>query len=176
MLMNNTFDQKDKFFRDALLEFDGARWSAAKEILAAYLIGRSANLLSYNSVCRKLKVIGNTYKGVKDIPVDAIVGSVNRCADFTRKFWPRNDNDKYRWAQVKAGMLDVAGVPPIDVYQIGGFYFVIDGHHRVSVARQIGDTHIQANIIETCTEMPLANDFRLDDPRHSLNSLSFYEN
>ena len=66
-------------------------------------------------------------------------------------------------ATVKLAMTDLAGLPPIEVYQIDQAYFVIDGNHRVSVARQLGATHIQAYVTEVQTAVPLSPDVQPDD-------------
>ncbi|MFQ5612783.1 MAG: universal stress protein [Anaerolineae bacterium] len=147
----------------AVQDFRRARRRAALEELVARLTGKSAELLSYEDVRRKLKVKGSAGRMLEDIPLDAIVGSVGRYADFTRSFLPRQDSDEHRWARVKAAVTDLVGVPPIEVYQIGDAYFVLDGNHRVSVARDLGATHIQAYVTKVRTKVPLSPDDRPDD-------------
>jgi hypothetical protein len=80
------------------------------------------------------------------IPLDAIVGSVARSREFIRGFLPRKSIRADRWIGVKMAMTGLQGVPPIEVYRIGESYFVQDGNHRVSVARQMGLTHIEAYV------------------------------
>ena len=94
---------------------------------------------------------------------DAIVGSVGRYADFTRSFLPRRESSARRWAAVRTALPDVAAFPPITVYQVGEAYFVLDGNHRVSVARQAGATHIPAYVTEIETPVPLTPDARPDE-------------
>ncbi|MGC9468398.1 MAG: universal stress protein, partial [Anaerolineae bacterium] len=100
---------------------------------------------------------------LQDIPIDAIVGSVGRYSDFTRSFLPRQEVDPHRWARVKVAATGLAGLSPIEVYQIGDVYFVSDGNHRVSVARELGATHIQAYVTEIETEVSMTSDLRPDD-------------
>jgi nucleotide-binding universal stress UspA family protein len=76
---------------------------------------------------------------------------------------PRQDSDEGRWAGVKVATTGLVGLPPIDVYQIGEVYFVLDGNHRVSVARQLGATHIEAYVTEFQTRVPLSPDVQPDD-------------
>jgi nucleotide-binding universal stress UspA family protein len=142
----------------ALSDFRRARQRAALQQVLARLTGRSMDLLSYDEVARQIKPVGRAERGLRDIPLDAITGSVGRPNDFTRDFLPRQDSDENRWARVRAAVTDPAatGLPPIEVYQIGDAYFVIDGHHRVSVARQLGATHIQAHVTELQTKVPLS--------------------
>ncbi|MEW5986231.1 MAG: universal stress protein, partial [Chloroflexota bacterium] len=118
--------------------------------------------LPYDDVRQKLKPTGATSRGLQEIPLAAIIGSVGRYSDFTRDFLPRHDASEGRWARVRVAMTDWSGVPPIEVYQIGEAYFVQDGNHRVSVARQLGMTHIQAYVTEIRTKVPLTPDVDLD--------------
>src|SRR5688572_5966052 len=156
---------KDQNYQTALHDFGDARAKASLQEVLARLTGRSNELLSYEEVAEKLKLNVRTERGVKEIPVKAIVGSVGRYTDFTRSFLPRNDIDKERWAHVKAAIDDPSGMglPPIDVYKVGEVYFVLDGNHRVSVARQEGFEYIQAHVIEVKTDIPLTPDIQPDD-------------
>ena len=120
-------------------------------------------MLSYEDVRQKLRAYGSSERGLQDIPLDAIVGSVGRYNDFTRDFLPRLDVNKDRWARVMAASNKMAGLPPIDVYKIGDVYFVQDGNHRVSVARQLGSRTIQAYVTEVQTRVPMSPDTRPDD-------------
>ncbi len=150
-------------FSSAVQDFRRARRRAAMEQIMARLTGKSAALLSYEEVRQKLKAQGGGRRELKEIPLDAIVGSVGRYTDFTRSFLPRQDSDQERWARVKVKVTDLGGLPPIQVYQIGEAYFVSDGNHRVSVARQVDATHIQAYVTEVRTKVPLSPDTQPDD-------------
>lgn len=120
----------------AIQDFQSARQKAGMQEVLARIRGKSNQLLSYDDVAEKLKLRARSERGIQHIPVDAIVGSVGRYTDFTRTFLPRRANDQQRWARVKTAMEEGAGLPPIEVYKVGGVYFVIDGNHRVSIARQ----------------------------------------
>ncbi|NJN55589.1 MAG: hypothetical protein HC804_13060 [Anaerolineae bacterium] len=72
---------------------------------------------------QQLQAVNQAPRGLQDIPLDKIVGSVGRYKEFTRSFLPRQDNSEQRWAQVKTAVTDLAGVPPIEVYQVGGCIF-----------------------------------------------------
>jgi hypothetical protein len=103
-----------------------------------------------------LKTRGSSRRGIRELPLDVIVGSVERCSDFTRSYLPFKDSDQARWTSVC--LADPALLPPIETYQIGKVHFVADGHHRVSVARQRGMTHIRSSVAETQTRVPLSPD------------------
>lgn len=130
------------------------RWAALQEIIAS-LTGQSTNLLSYDDIRQKFRVSNGSFRGLQEVPLAAIVGSVSRYNDFTRDFLPRGSTNEERWARVKAATLSLSGVPPIELYKIGDVYFVVDGNHRVSVARELGNTHIQAYVTEFQTKVPI---------------------
>jgi nucleotide-binding universal stress UspA family protein len=146
----------------ALRDFVRARNQASMQELTARLRGESNELLSWNEVCRHLADPSRMeHKGVTEIPLAAIVGSVGRYKDFTRDFLPRTDSDRERWARVRASLEDTKGWSPIEVYQVGEVYFVVDGNHRVSVARQIGQKTITALVTVVPTRVAISAD---DDP------------
>lgn len=147
----------------AVHDFREARRRAAMEWILACLRGGSADLLSYEEVRAKLKAGVSQAVELREIPLAAIVGSVGRYTDFTRSFLPKHDRDQERWARVEMAVTDLSGTPAIEVYQIGDAYFVRDGHHRVSVARQLGATYIQAYVTEIQTRVPLSPDSQPDD-------------
>ena len=139
----------------AVDDFYSARRKAAIESIVAAFTGRSADLLPYNEIRNKLRAIESSRRELKEINIASIVGSVNRYTDFSRSFLPRNESDKDRWAHVRMGVNSLQGLPPIEVYQIGDVYFVLDGHHRVSVARELGADQIQAYVTPVYTRVPL---------------------
>ena len=147
----------------ALADFRRARLGARLERFLARLKGKPRELLCYDDVHQAIQAQSSRPGGLHDIPLEAIVGSTGRCKDFTRSFLPLLDGDEQRWAGVEVAMTSLAGLPPIDVYKIGDVYFVQDGNHRVSVARQFGATHIQAYVTELHTKVPISPDDRLDD-------------
>src|SRR5690606_3907465 len=111
-----------------------ARRRAAMQELLASMGGKKNRLLSFDEVRRKIGRGTLLPRGLKEIPVDAIIGTAGRYEDFNRQFLPRQENQLSRWARVRLAV-ERSGLPPIEVYQIGDVYFVLDGHHRVSVAR-----------------------------------------
>ncbi len=157
--MTNDF----RSFQSAIEDFQNARQRASIEEVLARFTGKSNRLLSYDEVAKKLRLQSRTERGIQNIPLNAIVGSVGRYTDFTRTFLPRNDSDRERWARVKAAMDDSMGLPPINVYKVGEVYFVVDGNHRVSIARQEGLSTIEADVVEFNTDIKLTPETDLDD-------------
>jgi len=168
-------DNKYRYL-SALEDFRNARWRANLSDILAHLTGQPTRLLSYDEVRKKLKAQVGRPRGLQDISLDQIVGSVNRYEDFTRNFLPRQGIESHRWARVMAAGDSPQGLPPIDVYQIGDVYFVKDGNHRVSVARQRGDAMIQANVTEIKTAVPLSPDDSPDDLIIKGECVEFLEN
>lgn len=147
----------------AMQDFYRARRQAAFEEIVARFTGRSVDLLSYEEVRQKFKLKNSSSRGLEEVPLEAIVGSVSRYHDFTRSFLPRQDTTADRWANVEVATLALSGLPPVELYKLGKAYFVVDGNHRVSVARQLGATHIQAYVTEFQTKVPLEPGDQLED-------------
>jgi hypothetical protein len=107
-----------------------------------------AETLSFDEVVDALGRRGERSLGLQLIPLDQIVGSVDKVKDFDRRFRPTSDRSRQRWEALAEKSRLGEYLPPIDVYKLGNLYFVIDGHHRVSVARAQGATEIEADITE----------------------------
>ena len=137
-------------------DFRRARQQAALENVLAQLRGRPDELLSYEEVHRQLKLEGAVERGLHRIPLDAIVGSVGRYSDFTRTFLPRREGMEERWARIRALLERGEELPPINVYLVGDAYFVLDGNHRVSVARAMKMDEIPAYVTEVPTPVSLS--------------------
>jgi len=122
------------------------------------MLGRpSPELLALEEVQERLNAFDQSYVGFRAIPVDKIVGSVDRTADFDRDFRPRSWHLRERWRQVEMAFPE-GNFPPISVYKAGDVYFVSDGHHRVGIARQRGMASIDAQVTEIHTPYELAAD------------------
>ena len=147
----------------ALEDFRKARREASLQEIMQLVTRRREELLPYEEVRRQLKGVEGSREELKEIPLDAIVGSVSRYNDFTRSFLPRSAIDRDRWTGVRRIATGSTGIPPIDVYQIGEVYFVQDGHHRVSVARRLGIDPIQAYVKQVHTKVSLTSDIQPDE-------------
>ncbi len=147
----------------AVNQFRSARLRASLEQVWASIIGQPTGLLSYEEVRHKTRAVETAKRELKDVPLAAIVGSVGRYTDFTRSFFPRVEKDQMRWVRVHMKTESMEGVPPIELFQIGDVYFVRDGNHRVSVARDMGFDHIEAYVTQVETKIPLGPDITPDD-------------
>jgi len=159
----------------AIIDFQNARRKADFQTLLSQLTGKSNELLSYEDVRQKLHAIEGSRRELQDISLDAIVGSVGRYSDFNRDFLPRKETNQDRWARVMVEATSLTGLPPIDVYKVAEVYFVLDGNHRVSVARQLGATYIQAYVIEVKTKIEITPDLKPDDLIIKAEQVDFLE-
>jgi hypothetical protein len=108
-------------------------------------------MLPFNEVVKALGRAGETYLGQQTIPLDAIVGSVDRARDFDRRFRPTSNRARGRWERIDVAHRKGEAMPPIEAYRVGDLYFVKDGHHRVSVAHSLGLDVIEGYVTEILT-------------------------
>lgn len=83
---------------------------------------------------------------LREVDVDMIIGSLGRAEDYTADFLPRLGSDEERWARVRLALDSLEGVPPIELYEYDGEYYVKDGHHRVSVMKRMGFKRVEAYV------------------------------
>jgi hypothetical protein len=114
-------------------------------------------------VKEKLHIGGPIYRGVKTIRVDQIAGSLNRYHEFDRAFLPKEDQLANRWQQVNRAFYQDIYLPPVVLYKVGEVYFVVDGHHRVSVAREQGQEFIEAEVRECATRVNITPNIKTED-------------
>jgi hypothetical protein len=146
----------------AQVDFAAARRKAFWNEVLSFLSGRSNELLSWDEVRDKLRVRGQIYRGLQAVPLDKIVGSVGRYRDFDRVFLPAQDRTADRWRSIARAHYDAVSLPPVKLYRIGDAYFVLDGNHRVSVARERGMAFVDAEVIEAKSRIPAGTDLDAD--------------
>lgn len=144
-------------------DFDRAYRRGFWRKLSAWLTGRSNELLPYEEVRRQLPFQGQRDIGRQEVPLDKIVGSVGRYRDFDRVFLPTQKFTAQRWINISKARYKDVELPPIEAYKIGEVYFVKDGNHRVSVARERNQLFIDAYVTEIDAPIPLTPDMELDD-------------
>ncbi|MCA9939217.1 MAG: hypothetical protein KC418_11265 [Anaerolineales bacterium] len=147
----------------ALNEFKQARRQARRRQLVARLSGRDLQLLPFETIRAQLKQRNPMYRGIQQIPIRKIVGSVGRYREFNRGLQPLNDSLQARWVNVHSLATAAEGWPPIEVYQIGDVYFIKDGNHRASVAKAMGNETIEAHVWQFPEEVQIGPDDSLDE-------------
>ncbi len=156
-------EYKARLFAEGVSQFNNARARAFWQEISHFLRGKSAELLSFEEVRTRLRLREESYRGLQNVPLDKIVGSVGRYRDFTRDFLPKSNDMKDRWSRVYAQANDFTGLPPIELYKVGDVYFVRDGNHRVSVANRLGQETIEAHVTELPTSIELSPDMSPED-------------
>ena len=117
----------------------------------------STGLLPFAEVQQRLGLTSQTYSGVRPIRVDRIMGTLDRTVDFDRDFRPRSERLAPRLRSLRKAYPN-GDFPPISVYEVGGAFFVIDGHHRVALGRELGLEFIDADVVVLSTEYELSPD------------------
>jgi len=135
-------------------DFATARRRALLERWLNILAHRPKDLLSFDMVKRTLQLQDSAYRGLHEIELQKIIGSVGKHRHFSRYFYPKNDRDELRWRRVDE-LFHRHGFEPIEVYQVDDAYFVRDGHHRVSVNRTHNVPTIEAYVTEYKSPLPV---------------------
>jgi hypothetical protein len=144
-------------------DYDQARRKASLRQMISRLTGRRNELLRFEEVRRQLHAHGQHAAGVRSVPLNAIVGSVGRYRDFDTAFLPRQTQTKLRWLNIDRAHYDELDLPPVELYGLGETYFVKDGNHRVSVARERGQLFVDAVVIELQTAVPIRSLAELEE-------------
>jgi hypothetical protein len=150
---------EDTIFRSNYIEgvskFQGMRTRVFWEEILGLITRQQSELMSFDEVRSRFNLHEEHYQGIHEVPLEKIVGSVGRYKDFTATFLPKSNNMRERWSRVYAVANSMQGPPPIELYKVGDVYFVRDGNHRVSVARELNTKTIEAHVTELPTSVPL---------------------
>ena len=131
-------------------DFSRARRRALFRRIGARMQRDSASgvLLCFDDVRKVPGAIGRIHRGIRTVPVGQIAVSVGRCSEFDSDFMPARASVKERWTRIDRAFHLGEELPPVSLYEVGSFYFVLDGHHRVSVAHYHGVEWIDAHVTE----------------------------
>jgi hypothetical protein len=132
-------------------------------------------ILPFEEVVEALGLRGERYLGLQTIPLDSIVGTVDRTRGFDRRFRPTSARVRGRWQRIAEAQRRGQSMPPISLYRIGDMHFVRDGHHRVSVARAMGRSDIDAYVTEVRTAVGPGESLTPADLPHKSHERVFYE-
>lgn len=144
-------------------DFERARAKAFWHKVAAWVTGDRVDLLSLDEVRARLPVQGQHDLGIQQVPIRQIIGSEGRYRDFDRAFLPRQTHTKDRWVRIDRLHHQSVELPPVSLYKMGDAYFVRDGNHRVSVARERGQEFVDAFVTELEIPVPFQPDNSMDD-------------
>ena len=149
-------------------DFSNARKKAILSRIQHFMNADRDKLLSFNDVKEILKPRNQVYLGMQAVPINKIVGSEGRYRDFNKYFFPRSEHLRARWERVDIAKIRDIPLPAIQLYEIGGAYFVRDGNHRVSVARSQGAEEIDAEVTSLSSEIAIDLSMTADDLREAL--------
>lgn len=142
----------------ARMDFDRAHFKAFINRILSSLRHTNNDLLPFDEIRKNIPLKGQHDIGYSNVRLDKIIGSVGRYQDFDRAFLPKMRFTRARWENIdRARMKDIA-LPAVDLYKIGEVYFVKDGNHRVSVARELGQVFIDAYVTEIKTDIEFTPD------------------
>jgi len=144
-------------------DYARARRAAKRRRVWARLLGKSNTLIPFEDLKRMSGFVSQRYRGLQPVALDKIVGSLERFGDFDRVFQPTQGHSAGKWLSVDSAYIEGVSLPAISLYKVGDAYFVVDGHHRVSVARQKGQAYIDAEVIEVKSRVPVTADLTLQD-------------
>ncbi|MBC7264564.1 MAG: DUF4032 domain-containing protein [Chloroflexi bacterium] len=139
---------------DHKADFNRALFKAFLRDITSELLRQPNELFSFEEVRKGLRAYSQSYRGLQSVPLDKIVGSVSRYRDFDRAFLPTQLHTQERWVRIDSAMDRDEALPPVELYKVGDVYFVRDGNHRVSVAREHGAQFIDAEVTEFYTSVP----------------------
>ncbi len=112
----------------------------------ATLTGRPDTLLDLDAVRTACTLGAGYHGGMQTVPIVQICGSEGRCQDFDAGFRPLRSLCRERWVRIAVARLMRTPLPPVTLALVGDRYFVVDGHHRISVARALGQAEIDAEV------------------------------
>ena len=144
-------------------DFNKARNKAIFSRIQHFMNVDRDRLLSLNDVKEILKPKNEVYRGMRTVPIKLILGSEGRYRDFNKYFLPTSEFLRARWERVDRASIKDIPLPPIQLYEIGGAYFVRDGNHRVSVARLNGGEMIDAEVTSLSTEIAIEPSMTTDE-------------
>ncbi len=148
------YDREEKsgnYIHQSRMDFSSAYQKGFWRSIFNWLQNKNNELLPYEEVLKHIPMRGQNYVGVRQIETDQIIGSVSRYHDFDRAFLPRQTHTRSRWESIDRAHFKQIILPPIEVYKIGDAFFIKDGNHRVSVAREKGQAFIDAYVTEIHT-------------------------
>ncbi len=167
---------------DAKDDFSRARRREQWTRVANRLRGRPGDvrvLLPYDEVVAALGQRGRRRVGERMVPIEQIVGSVDRTRDFDRGFRPTSSVARARFERLATMARRGEDLPPVDLYRVGrgreALYFVVDGHHRIAVAAALGREAVNARVTEIVTQLPLGADVRVSDLVSKTHERLFHE-
>jgi len=158
-------------------EFRKARGRELLQRIFTLFSNRQRELLSLSDIKSMVKPTSETFVGLKTVAIDLIVGSEDRYGDFGRSFLPKRRHTSERWVNIRLAQMRGIHLAPVQLYELGGVYFVRDGNHRISVAKRFGGKYIDAEVTSLGSRITLDSDNTRQEIKEriiELEKLEFY--
>lgn len=149
--------------QEAATQFENARFRSLLNSLRSFVTSKDNELLSFEKISKGFSLYNQRYLGVKTVEVDKITGSIDRYKDFDRYFLPKKAHLEHRWSNIYAAYSNDISLPAVQLYKVSEIYFVLDGNHRVSVAKRMGVKYIDADVTEFNTRVPISREMDPSD-------------
>ncbi|HZD57083.1 MAG TPA: hypothetical protein VE136_10190 [Anaerolineales bacterium] len=120
----------------------------------SFLTRRSIRLVDLGTVMSSMRMRNQHYAGLESVKIDSIKGSEGKVGDFDNAFNPVHERTRGRWLSVARARLAGEELPPVELIQVDQIYFVRDGHHRISVAKALGEKYVDAEVIKWEVQPP----------------------
>jgi hypothetical protein len=142
----DTWDSTSYWSEPAERAFATARRRARRHAHIDRLRHRLTTLISFDDIVQRSGCCPESQVRTEAVPLRRIIGSVGKAQYFTRGLDPATDDIRTRWKRAYAHARGLRGYDPVDLYQVDGDYYILDGHYRISVARTLGNDTIDATI------------------------------
>ena len=135
-------------------DFSKLRNRATRRHIINALLGKSTHLITLDEILAEHEHVIQHDAGIKVINLNEIVGTVGRTHEFDDEFYPKQDSSYYRWCDVAAAIYDGKAMPVLELYHVDNGYYIIDGNHRVSVMKALGQQFVEAHVIKLEDSVP----------------------
>ncbi|MEZ4669418.1 MAG: hypothetical protein R3E39_16045 [Anaerolineae bacterium] len=129
-------------------DYEKVRRQAIVRRVLSFVLRRPNQLISLNALLEHCDVVNQHSLGVQSVPIKQIIGTHSRGKEFDSVFLPNQTHTASRWTSVMKASYRGISLPPIVLVKVNEYYFVVDGHHRISVGRAVGQTYIDAEVTE----------------------------
>ncbi len=133
---------------ESVRQFDRLYRKGFFKRLLGTLYNHRNRLIPFREIREIIGAGAEHHAGIQTVDISKVIGSENRFEDFDRAFLPLNKANKAKWINVNTSLNPAGSWPLVSLYKVGDYYFVQDGHHRISVARNAGQRFIDAEVIE----------------------------
>lgn len=147
MYLQPMFDPSIQLSMRASIDYGSLVWKARLGKVLSLLVGRKGNLLDLQEKLRDVSISSRRYLGICNVPISRIRGSENRAKDYNSAFKPLVAKDRQRWESVAVAQLNNVPLPLVELIKVGEIYYVRDGHHRISAAKELGVKFVEAEVI-----------------------------